>query len=204
MGIASHIACPACDLLHRRLNLPLRTTARCTRCGTVLYRCRSLSYDRPLALVLAAMVLFVIANLYPFLTLNFEGRLQETVLISGILALYGQDQNGLAALVLLIGIVFPFFQMAGLLYILLPLRMGAVPPYMAVVYRWVRHIQPWSMMEIFMLGILVAVVKLANMAGVVPGAALFAFLILIFILPAAVVGVDADSIWKHAKPHKMD
>jgi paraquat-inducible protein A len=145
--------------------------------------------------LLAGLILFAISNLSPFLTLEIEGRTQETVLLTGIVALYQQGQPGLAGLVLLTGMVFPLAQLVGYLYVLLPLRLGTVLPGTAVVYRWVRHIQPWSMMEIFFLGLLVSVVKLAGMAQVVPGVALFAFMILIFILPAALVAIDVRSIW---------
>ncbi|MGD8833832.1 MAG: paraquat-inducible protein A [Desulfobacteraceae bacterium] len=193
---APYIACPACDLLHRRGDLCPGTTARCTRCGSVLYRDRDMQVDRPLALVLAGLVLFFIANYYPFLTFELEGRVEETILISGIKALYGQGQLGLAILVLLTGMVFPLLQLVGLAYLLLPLRLGMVPPAMAVVYRWLRHIQPWSMMEIMMLGILVSLVKLVGMAQVVAGPALFAFMALIFVLPAATIAMDSKSIWE--------
>ncbi len=193
---APYIACPACDLLHRRGDVSPGTTARCTRCGTMLYRDRNMRLDRPLSLVLAGLVLFFIANYYPFLTFELEGRIQETILISGIKALYGQEQLGLAILVLLTGMVFPLLQLVGLAYVLLPLWLGRVPPAMAVVYRWSRQIQPWSMMEILMLGILVSLVKLAGMAQVVAGPALFAFMALIFVLPAAIIAIDSKSIWE--------
>jgi len=198
MAVQTVIACPACDLLHRRRKLHAGTTARCTRCGTVLYRQKKVPPDRPLAFVVAGLVLFLIANCFPFLSLQIEGRTQETVLLTGIMALQHQGQIGLAGLVLLTGVVCPLLQLLGLTYALLPMRWGQVPPGMAMVYRWVCYIQPWSMMEIFLLGVLVAAVKLASTADVVPGVALYAFMILIFVLPAAMVAIDSDSIWERA------
>lgn len=197
-AIANYIACPACDLLHRRGIARPATTARCTRCGTTLYRDRKMVPNRPLSFVLACLILFIISNVYPFLTLEIEGRAQETILVTGVMALYAQGQLGLAVLVMLTGVVFPLLQLVGLAYVLLPLWLGAVPPHMAAVYRWVRHVQPWSMMEIMMLGILVSLVKLAGMAGVVPGPALFAFMGLIFLFPAATVAIDSKSIWERS------
>jgi paraquat-inducible protein A len=131
---ASYIACPACDLLHRRGKTTPGTTARCIRCGSILYRDRQSNVDRPLSLVVTGLILLFISNYYPFLTLEIEGRVQETVLFTGIAALYGQGQLSLAVLVLLTGMVFPLLQLVGFVYVLLPLRYGAVPPYMAVVY----------------------------------------------------------------------
>lgn len=156
-----------------------------------------------MSLVFTGLILLLMSNCYPFLTLEIEGRAQETVLLTGIVALYGQGELSLAVLVLLTGMVFPLLQLAGLVYVLLPLRCGTVPPHMAVVYRWVRFLRPWSMMEILMLGILVSLVKLVGMAEVIPGPALFAFMFLIFILPAATVAIDTNGIWERS-PLQME
>lgn len=190
------IACPACDLIHRRVILPAGSAARCSRCSALLYRAKASTLDRPLALAVAGFLLLLIANFFPFLTLKLEGRIQDTVLISGILALYGESRMGVAALVLLTGLVFPLIQLAGLIYVLGPLKLGWQAPRMAPVYRWVRHIQPWAMTEIFMLGTLVSVVKLAKTGSIVTGPALYAFMALVLILPAAVTSVDAESVWQ--------
>ena len=162
----------------------------------MLYRAKASTLDRPLALAVAGFLLLLIANFFPFLTLKLEGRSQDTVLISGILALYGESRMGVAALVLLTGLVFPLIQLAGLIYVLGPLKLGWQAPRMAPVYRWVRHIQPWAMTEIFMLGTLVSVVKLAKTGSIVTGPALYAFMALVLILPAAVTSVDAESVWQ--------
>ena len=191
----AYIACPACDLLHLRSPVPPRTTARCSVCATVLYRNRGRTVEWALCLVLAAAMLFAISNFFPFLTLTIEGRTQETVFLTGIMALYNQDQLGLAGLVLLTGMAFPMVQLLGYNFVLFSLYMGHPSRSAAFVYRWVRHIQPWSMIEILLLGILVSVVKLSGMAEVVPGVALYAFMILILLLPAAMVAIDARSIW---------
>ncbi len=191
----AYIACPACDLLHIRRPVPAGTTARCTRCATPLYRNRGRSLEWALCLMLAALMLFAISNLFPFLTLEIEGRTQETVLMTGIMALYDQGQLSLAVLVLLTGLIFPLVQLTGYVFVLSTLYLGFASTAAAVIFRWVRHIQPWSMLEILLLGILVSVVKLAGMAEVVAGVSLYAFMILIFMLPAAMVAIDARSIW---------
>jgi len=201
MDLNNLIACPACDLLHRKSELLQGMTACCRRCKTPLYGVPVHSLDRPLALVLCGLIVFAVANFYPFLTLKLEGRMEETVLVSGIVSLYQQGRLGLAGLVLATGIICPLAQLAGLLYVLFPLRMGMVPPYLGFVYRWVRQIQPWAMIEIFLLGTLVSIVKLAPMAGIVPGVALFAFMVLIFIVPAATAGLHPDSMWEKIPIH---
>ncbi len=96
--------------------------------------------------------------------------------------------------------IAPFLQITGMLYILLPLRADRQPPKFTTIFRFVRSIQQWSMLEIFMLGILISLVKLAKMAKIVPGAALFAFMALIFTQAAAINALDPDIIWKRWRP----
>jgi paraquat-inducible protein A len=189
------IACHECDLIHRVRALPQKGIANCTRCGSVLYRHKPNSLERTLALSLAGLVLFVLANAYPFLALKMESQTHQTNLITGIKELYTQDMQGLAVVVLLTTILAPLAQLLGMLYLLLPLRHNRVPPKFAPVFRFVRGLQPWSMMEVFMLGILVSVVKLAKMAQIVPGIAIFSFFALILVLAAATVSLDPHEIW---------
>ena len=78
----------------------------------------------------------------------------------------------------------------------LPLKFNFIPRGLPRVFRFVRHLAPWSMMEVFMLGILVSVVKLAKMAKIVPGVALFSFLALIFVMAAMTASLDSHLIWE--------
>lgn len=192
----TYIACHACDMLHRRELLSATSVATCSRCHTVLYRSRENSLDRTLAMAICGLILFVIANTYPFLTLNIEGKMQETTLISGIVELYNEGMPELALLVLLTAIAFPLVELAGLTYLLLPLRYGRLPLGAGSVFRAVRGMQPWGMTEVFLLGILVSIVKLANMASIIPGIALYAFLILIFVVAATAAALNPDIVWE--------
>lgn len=190
------IACHECDLLHRIRPLPFGMQARCTRCGAILYRRRRNSLDRTLALNIAGLILFALANSFPFLAMNFEGQSQQIVLLTGIIELYRQGLPEIAVLVLLTTIISPLVQLTGLLYVLLPLKLDRLPPAVWRVFRWVRSLQPWSMLEVFMLSILVALVKLAKMADIVPGISLFCFLGLIYVLAAISAALDPNSVWE--------
>lgn len=190
------IACHECDLLHRVRLLPIGTQARCTRCGAVLYRRRRNSLERTLALNIAGLILFALANSFPFLAMKLEGQSQQIVLLTGIRELYRQGLPAIAALVLLTTIISPLVQLTGLFYVLLPLKLDRLPPAVWRVFRWVRSLQPWSMLEVFMLGILVALVKLTKMADIIPGISLFCFLGLIYILAAISATLDPYSVWE--------
>lgn len=192
----AYIACLECDLLHRRQTLPPDGVAVCRRCGAALYRGERHSLDRPLAMTLAGAVLFVIANVFPFLTLHMEGHVQQITLSSGILELYRQGMPVVAFVVLATGIVFPFVELAGLTYALLPLKFNRTPWALASVFRMVNLLKPWGMTEVFLLGILVSIVKLAAMADILPGVALYAFVSLAFVMAAATAFLNPETVWR--------
>ncbi|UCD82786.1 MAG: paraquat-inducible protein A [Desulfobacterales bacterium] len=194
--MGSLIACHECDLIHRIGPLPKKGIASCVRCGSVLYRDKPNSLERTLALSLAGLILFTVANAFPFLALKMGSQVHQTTLITGIKVLYTQGMQPVAILVLLTTILAPLAQLLGMLYVIVPLRHRRVPPKFAPVFRLVRSLQPWSMMEVFMLGILVSVVKLAKMAQILPGIAIFSFFALIVVLAAATVSLDPHEVWE--------
>lgn len=193
------IACPDCDLLQRLDEVPVGAAARCSRCGAVLWRHRRDTVDRTLALNLTALVLFAVTNAFPFLALKSGSIVQQTTLLTGIRELYAQGFWALAAVVLLTTVVVPLMQIVLMLYLLLPLRSGRIVPGFRPLFRLIQGLSPWSMMEVFLLGILVSLVKLAKMAKVVPGLSLFAFIALIFVLAAAVACLDPRQVWKQVE-----
>ena len=192
----SVIACHECDLLHQRRTLPPDGTARCVRCGAVLYRRKRNSLDRVLALTVAGLILFIIANVYPFLTFRLEAQVQETNLITGVIELYQQGMWIVAGVVLLTTILMPLLELTGMLLVLVPLKIQRRPWKLALLFRAIRSFRPWGMMEVFMIGILVAAVKLVKMANIIPGVALYAFMVLIFILAASAAALDPHIVWK--------
>jgi paraquat-inducible protein A len=193
------VACHDCDLLHRLGEIPEGAAARCRRCGSLLRKRRPRSIERTLALVAGAAVLFVVANTFPFLSFDMKGQETQTTLITGVTDLWQQDMPEVAGLVLLTIFLAPLLQIAILLYVLLPLQWNRVPWQMARAFRLLRRVEPWSMMEVFMIGILVAVVKLMDMAQIVPGLALWAFVMLFLLISGAVASLDPDAVWERAE-----
>jgi paraquat-inducible protein A len=152
-----------------------------------------------MALTVAGLILFVVANSFPFLGFKIQAQVHETLLITGVQELYHQGMWILATVVLLTTIVLPAAQMLGLLYMLVPLRLNRIPWKLKEVFRFIQSLRPWAMMEVFMLGILVSIVKLAKMATIVPGIAAFAFMALIFILAASMAVLDPHAVWERIK-----
>jgi paraquat-inducible protein A len=190
------MACHECDLLQKIPALPVGATAKCCRCGALLYRHKSNSLERSLALTLSGLILFAIANAFPFLSFKIGAQIQETTLISGTIELFRQDLWSLAALVCFTCILSPLLQLLGIMYVLLPLKFGRTAWKMPQVFRLVQGLGPWGMMEVFMVGILVSVVKLAKMAAILPGISLYAFMALIFVLAGVVAVLDPHLIWE--------
>lgn len=190
------IACHDCDLLLRLPPVSEGDTVRCRRCGGVLRQRRRNGIERTLALSFAAAVLFAVAQAFPFLAFEMQGQVTQTTLLTGVLDLYEQGLPEVAALVLTTSVLAPLLQISLLLYVLFPIHLGRVPWQMARAFRLLRHVQPWSMMEVFLVGILVAVTKLVGMADVVPGLAIWAFSLLIVVLAGAMASLDPEAVWE--------
>lgn len=196
MSAGALTLCPECDLLQRSPQLPPGGTSRCVRCGQTLHRDRPDSIDRTLALTITGLVLFAIANAFPFLSFEMQGQVTETTLMTGVRDLVAQGKGEVAAVVFFTSILAPGLQLALLLVVLAPLKWGGrLPPGFPTLFRWFKRLVPWGMMDVFMIGILVSVVKLTDMANIVPGLSLFAFVVLIFVLAAAQASLDPDAVW---------
>ena len=194
------MACPSCDCLHRIVPVPARGRATCSRCDTLLYRPMPNSLDHSTALYLAALILFVIANSFPFVTLQYGDRSEESRLISGSFALHQAGMSEVGLLVFLTSVLFPFLTLFGMIYLLLPARLGSPMPGRGAVWRMVRALNPWSLIGVFMLGLLVSVVKLQDMATIVPGVAFYAFIGLLLVSAAAVASFDPAVLWPRLGP----
>ena len=193
---ARWIACHECDLLHERRPLAKGMSALCSRCGALLYQKRINSLERTLALSLTAAVFFVIANVYPFMSFALEGRVQNATLMDGATGLYQRGFPALAFLVFFASILAPALRIAALLYVLLPLSFGRQPSRLFPAYRLIGAITPWSMLEVYMLGLLVAIVKLSEMATIEPGTAFYAFCLLILTSTAASSTFEPSLLWE--------
>jgi len=196
MTAISAMACPDCDLLQRIPTVPEGSEACCRRCGAVLIRNKPKSFTRPLAMLLTGVILFGIFNAFPFLAFKKAGRVQQTHVITGIRQLSGQGMPVLAALVAFTTIIAPGFNLLASLYVILPLNLNRKAPGMFHVFRYLKALEPWHMVEIFMLGVLVSIAKLAEMAQIVPGAAVYSLTALIFVMAAASASIDPHEVWE--------
>jgi paraquat-inducible protein A len=195
--VSALIACHECDLLQREVALPPGGAARCRRCGGVLYRRSKHDFDWTLAWLIAAAVCYGVANAFPLVELDVGGQRTFATLHGAARTLHDQGMTFVAALVVGTTILAPGLGLAAMLYLLLPLRFGRLAPGFLPLARLVQTVSPWGMLEVFMLGIVVALVKLAHVASVTPGIGIWAYAALMFAFTAAASSYDAHRIWTH-------
>jgi len=194
------IACHECGLIQRMRALRAGGSARCARCGAGLYRERRDSIDRALTLTVAALILFVLAHSFPFMSFRLEGREQDSTLLTGALELYRGGMWPLAILVFCAASLMPLLKLLGNLYVLLPLRLGRRPYGVARIFRLTEVIHPWAMMEVYLLGLIVAYVKLTALARIELGIAVYSFVALIVVMIAAEAALDPRKVWQRLGP----
>ncbi|MGD0116879.1 MAG: paraquat-inducible protein A [Candidatus Binatus sp.] len=192
---ASLIACLHCDLLQRLPDLQVGGSARCPRCNKELWRRREDSLNRTLALTVAAALLYVIANSVPMLGLTIVGRDASTTVIGGAQHLWNNDQKIVGVLVLFTAVIAPALQIGLMLAIVLGAMRATPPRWVGTLLRYHPTTRIWSMIEVMMVGVLVALVKIADYATVIPGMALFVLWVLVFILAGMAASFDPRDVW---------
>ncbi|WP_417828744.1 paraquat-inducible protein A [Thalassospira sp.] len=194
------IACEHCDYLHVEEEIPAGSVAYCVRCGSPLYSAISARFDKPLALALTAFVLFVIANTYPVLTFAMEGRVETNTLGSGVVTFWQEGFPFLAIMVAATSILAPIALIASHIYVLLPITLNRQWPGMKRVWRILAIIRPWSMLDVFLIGLLVALTKLTDFADVIAGPAFFAICCLIPTVLLMNITLDPRYVWRRLAP----
>ncbi|MFT5012342.1 MAG: paraquat-inducible protein A [Patiriisocius sp.] len=198
------VACHECDMLFHRDEIPVGAKANCTRCGAELYRHIDNSLDRSLALYLSTFVFMIIANFYPFITMQTAGIKATSIVASGGLALYQFGMGELGFVVFLTSILLPFVCVVSMIYLLVPARFGKLPPLYGPVYRIVRMCEPWSLLAVFMLGTLIAAVKLQDLASVIPGLGMLGFVLMLVTYSAARSNFDPEVLWSSCRVKQLD
>ena len=193
------IACPDCDLLQRLPELAPGASARCPRCDRELWRRREDSLNRTLALTLAAAVLYVIANAVPMLGLSAVGHQASTTVLGGVQQLWVNGQQVVAVLVLFAAVVAPALQIGFVLLIVLGVQREPSPRWVGELLRHHPTTRTWSMIEVMLIGVLVALIKIADYATVLPGVALFALGGLVFLLAAMQASFDPREVWNRVE-----
>ena len=190
------VVCHDCDLAQQRRPLSEGEKAVCPRCGSLLYRRQKDVIQRTLALSLASLVLFILANSFPFMEFKIAGRVQTGYLATGVVNLQADGYGLLAGMVFFTGELAPLLIISCLLLLSAPLAVGMRPRWLTPVCKFVARMKAWSMMEVYLLGVIVSAIKLADMADIVFGPSSFAFGALIIASTAALSKFDPAVVWE--------
>jgi paraquat-inducible protein A len=193
---ASLVACPGCDLLQRLPALRPGDRATCARCAHVLARRPVNGLDRCLPLTVAAAILLVVANVTPLMDLSAVGRTASTTIIGGAIEMWSEGERATAVIVAFCAVIAPAAFITSMLTVLVAARRHRVPLWTGEVLRWMRYLHVWSLQEVMMLGILVALVKIAELARVDAGLGIFSIGALTILFPAIMVNFDSRAIWE--------
>jgi paraquat-inducible protein A len=197
------IACPECDTLQREIPLPRGGHAECCHCGETLYHSARAGLSHIVALSVAAAIFFAIANALPIASLDLGAAGEtETNLYGTVIAVWRQNREFVALMILWTGIVAPALEIIAIVYMVVPLWLGHCPHFLSFAFRLAPAARTWSLMDVFMLAVAVALIKLGDLADVIPGPALWGFGALIVALTLIGLLFDPREIWLHAEANK--
>jgi paraquat-inducible protein A len=189
------IICEYCDSVYRKPELAKHQKAYCRRCGAEVERHRALSIDQMLALSVTAGILLILVNVYPVIRISLGGLSNAATLWDSVSAL---AQGPIAIIAVVAGVAViaaPIAQVALLIWVFAFARRGKRAPAFAACMRALEWLRPWSMLEVCLLGALVAVIKLAGLLDVLPGIGLLALAVL-SVLMIKIAGRDIRWLWE--------
>ncbi|MEX2492769.1 MAG: paraquat-inducible protein A [Nitrospirales bacterium] len=194
---AALMNCTTCLLVSRIPRRPPHGDALCPRCGARLSQRKPNSLARTWALVVAAYILYIPANVYPVMTVISFGKGEPDTILSGVQSLIAAGWWPLAALVFFASIIVPLIKLFGLTYLLTSVqyKLKWRPKQRTRLYRITEAVGRWSMIDIFMISILVALVRLEAIATVEPGAGATCFAAVVVLTMFAAMSFDPRLIW---------
>jgi paraquat-inducible protein A len=196
------VACQTCGLVQQVDEVPDNSVAKCARCRFKLFHRLACSRERTLAFSVAALILYFPANLYPLITADYQGQHTQTTVFQGIKALFHHQQYFIGALVFCTSIFTPALKIIGLIFISLTLHWPRWKKARAWIYKVIRVIDPWNMLEVFLLAIGVSLVELGEVATVHPGRGVFSFAAVVVLTLLATLSFDPRLLWDSPKGEK--
>jgi paraquat-inducible protein A len=188
--------CPGCGLFQNVPALVPGTVGVCTRCGTTLRRARVDPIGRSIALTFAALILLVLLCSTTLMTVETAGISLTANLFSGPDELVARSMSALAVAVVFTTVLAPFGKLVAALYVLIGLRRANPPDHLRDVFVWVERLRPWSMIEVFVFGVLVAYVKLGDLVHIGLDTGFYVLMTLTFVMIWADASLDHESVWE--------
>jgi paraquat-inducible protein A len=189
------MACQECDALSR-VSTGLAATFRCPRCHALLHRAIPDQLDNALSFSLASSVLLVIANCFPIVSIEAAGNRTEATMLGAAVALYGENKFPVALLVILTTVVAPAVELTCTIGLLVLAKWRHPLRVVRALFRTREALRPWSMVEIFVLGTLVAITRLGALAQVIVGLGLWSLIASMLMSAASTHAFDSAELWE--------
>lgn len=192
------LSCETCGLAQRVDELQPGQLAECIRCGSAIAARSAGGVDVTAALALSALVLYIPANIYPILKMQIYGAYSENTVWDGVVSLWQYNEYFVAVVVFLASIVIPLLKLLGLFFLVISVKWGRGRRLRGRtrIYKFIDAIGPWAMLDVFLLAILVALVKLGALGRVIPGPGLLAFCLVVVLTILASQSFDTRLIWE--------
>lgn len=189
------VACETCGLVQEVDHVPRGKVVKCARCNFQIFHRRIGSRSRTLAFSIAAAILYFPSNFYPIVTAEYQGQFVQTTIFQGIKALWTDGQYFIGGLVFCTSLLTPGLKIIGLIFITLTLDWKSFQRTRAWIYKVIRIIDPWNMLEVFLLAICVSMVEMGEVATVHPGRGVFSFAAVVVLMLMATLTFDPRLLW---------
>lgn len=191
------IVCPSCDEVWQRPSLEEGERARCRNCHSVILHYKVKSAERTIALMLAALVLFVTSVSFPFMRMERSGLSNEISILDSITILWDNDMYGVAVICAAFILIFPVGRILLLLFVGTSIySRKSTGLGHALSFRAAQFLEPWTMAEIFMIGVIVSLIKVGKLADISLGPAFWAMTCLMIVMTLGSTSVCRDTIWQ--------
>jgi len=192
----TRVACPSCDLLFNVRNLADGETASCSRCGHFLTRRKDDALERITAYCIAALVMMAVACAFPFMQFSRAGLENTMTLPQTVLELWNEGMPWLALIVAGFIMIIPVIVTVGMLILSIVISSNRHPYWLRQLGSVIFHLQNWSMVEVFFVGVLVSLVKIAHMATILVGISFWAYAAFSVLFTMAMTNLDKYQCWQ--------
>lgn len=197
------MACHECDLLVTKSDLETNTQLVCPRCGSVVLESKTASISRTLALVITGLLFYLPANFLPILKLEIMGISSYNTIFSAAVSIYQGGLKIVALMVFFCSMLAPLISLILLLIIILSAQTGRFTKVLPYLFRAHGHLDSWAMLEVYMIALLVAAIKLLDMAQIHMGMGLLCFIGLMLTYLGSKITLDKEEIWKKIEHHQQ-
>jgi len=191
------IICKKCHTLHQKIPLHKGGKALCTKCNTLIYKRDEQMIDKTLALVITAFISLVVAFQFNIITININGLEQSLTLGSIFVVMAENEQYVIGIMLLFLIVIFPLTMIISLFFLLIYMKLGKAGYLVKRLLILLAHIQHWSMIDIFFISLLVAMVKLFDYAQIELGVSFIAFIFTLLLDIIITKNIGFYELWEY-------